>query len=88
MENLMLSMEPPEWFKTFDNIVQTWSEEDWIMRYIPTYNTNIDEQISRNREIIMRLPDNILPGVDEDSRFTTRGPGSVGEPFCKLQALF
>ena len=24
----------------------------------------------------------------EDSRFTARGPGSVGEPCCKLQPLF
>ena len=60
------------------------------MRYIPTYNTNIDEQIKRNREIIMKLPANVLPGVDEveDSRFTARGPGSVGEPWCKLEAMF
>ena len=27
MENLMLSMEPAEWYKTIDDIVQTWSEE-------------------------------------------------------------
>ena len=60
------------------------------MRYIPTYNTNIDEQIKRNREIIMNLPPNVVPGIDEveDSRFTARGPGSVGEPFCKLEAMF
>lgn len=60
------------------------------MRYIPTYNTNIDEQIKRNREIIMNLPPSVVPGIDEveDSRFTARGPGSVGEPFCKLQPLF
>ena len=60
------------------------------MRYIPTYNTNIYEQIKRNREIIMKLPANVLPGVDEveDSRFTARGPGSVGEPWCKLEAMF
>ena len=35
------------------------------MRYIPTYNTNIDEQIARNREIIMRLPASVIPGSDD-----------------------
>ena len=26
--------------------------------------------------------------MPEDSRFTARGPGSVGDPWCKLQPLF
>ena len=36
------------------------------MRYIPTFNTDINAQIEHNRRLIMALPDNIQPGVDEE----------------------
>ena len=35
------------------------------MRYIPTFNTDINAQIEHNRRLIMALPENVQPGIDE-----------------------
>ena len=54
------------------------------MRYNPR-----TEQALTIEEIAKQCMDAVIKATTpEDSRFTARGPGSVGEPWCKLQPLF
>ena len=54
------------------------------MRYNPRTDKAIDmDEIARQCMAAV-----IKATTPEDSRFTARGPGSVGEPWCKLQPLF
>ena len=55
------------------------------MRYNPRTDNAMDMD-----EIARQCMDAavIKATTPEDSRFTARGPGSVGEPWCKLQPLF
>ena len=52
------------------------------------YNPRTDNALSMD-EIAKQCMDAVIKATTpEDSRFTARGPGSVGEPWCKLQPLF
>ena len=52
------------------------------------YNPSTDNALSIE-EIAKQCMDAVIKATTpEDSRFTARGPGSVGEPWCKLQPLF
>ena len=52
------------------------------------YNPRTDNALSIE-EIAKQCMDAVIKATtSEDSRFTARGPGSVGEPWCKLQPLF
>ena len=52
------------------------------------YNPRTDNALSME-EIAKQCMDAVIKATTpEDSRFTARGPGSVGEPWCKLQPLF
>ena len=52
------------------------------------YNPRTDNAMDIN-EIAKQCMDAVIKATTpEDSRFTARGPGSVGEPWCKLQPLF
>ena len=54
------------------------------MRYNPRTDNAMDmDEIARQCMAAV-----IKATTPEDSRFTARGPGSVGEPWCKLQPLF
>ena len=52
------------------------------------YNPRTDNALSIE-EIAKQCMDAVIKATTpENSRFTARGPGSVGEPWCKLQPLF
>ena len=52
------------------------------------YNPRTDNALTID-EIAKQCMDAVIKATTpEDSRFTARGPGSVGEPWCKLQPLF
>lgn len=52
------------------------------------YNPRTENALSME-EIAKQCMDAVIKATTpEDSRFTARGPGSVGEPWCKLQPLF
>ena len=52
------------------------------------YNPRTDNALSMD-EIAKQCMDAVIKATTpENSRFTARGPGSVGEPWCKLQPLF
>ena len=67
-----------------DSFSQMYTLIDTNMRYNPrTENAlTIDEIAKQCMDAVIKAT------TPEDSRFTARGPGSVGEPWCKLQPLF
>lgn len=63
------------------------------MRYNPRTDNAMDmDEIARQCMAAVIAATTVKVGDvfdnKEDSRFTARGPGSVGEPWCKLQPLF
>ena len=67
-----------------DSISQMYTLINTNMRY----NPRTDNALSMD-EIAKQCMDAVIKATTpEDSRFTARGPGSVGEPWCKLQPLF
>ena len=67
-----------------DSFSQMYTLINTNMRYNPR-----TEQALTIDEIAKQCMDAVIKATTpEDSRFTARGPGSVGEPWCKLQPLF
>ena len=67
-----------------DSFSQMYTLINTNMRYNPR-----TEQALTIEEIAKQCMDAVIKATTpEDSRFTARGPGSVGEPWCKLQPLF
>ena len=67
-----------------DSFSQMYTLIDTNMRYNPRTDNalTIDEIAKQCMDAVIKAT------TPEDSRFTARGPGSVGEPWCKLQPLF
>ena len=67
-----------------DSFSQMYTLIDTNMRYNPRTDNALTIE-----EIAKQCMDAVIKATTpEDSRFTARGPGSVGEPWCKLQPLF